>query len=287
MPVSSTSDTQTTAAVQAEFLRLLALIGCTGVYVDREARIEASIGSQWNVHIDRAATVAGNVFSMKGRVVLDRDATVLGDVDSAAPVTLEPGASFEGNIIDQSISVPVADIELPILANAPTGADATVSNNATINLSPGSYGKVELERGGTLALQSGIYNFAELQVERDSAIALDLKSGALVINVNERIDIGRNVVATVTMPRGDAAQAVLFQVTQGDVALGRDVQIPGTFLAPKGTISVDRGSSVEGALYAREVNIGRHVKFTGRPAESLLRKASAEWLGYENCSQGS
>ena len=275
-------DAPATASEQMQFLTRLAVIGCRSIYVDREARIEASIGSQWSVSIDREATIAGNIFNIEGEVLLDRDATVLGDVDAGGPVKLERGASYRGSIVDQSVSVPIASIALPVLPVSSTGTDVTVDNGATTNIPPGAYGNLELKRGGTIRLSSGAYQFEAINIERDSAMSLDSSAGPVFLNVNRQVTIGRDVAITASR---NAADSVLLQVAGGDVTVGRNVTFTGSILAPQGTISVDRESTFEGALYAADIKIGRSVRLTGNPSSSLLNQASGGWLGYEECSQ--
>jgi hypothetical protein len=148
----------------------------------------------------------------------------------------------------------------------PGSGDVKVEKDATLDLPPGAYGKLEVEEGATLNLSAGSYAFKRIDVKKDAVLNLDVGGGPIVVRVEENVDLHEGVVMNST----GAASDILFAVAGDHVQLKKEGLYLGTFVAPDGHIDVGEGAALSGALYGHKVELKKRATVEADPAIALF-----------------
>ena len=180
---------------------------------------------------------------------------------------MKSGATVGGAVTEFANVLPLPSITLVDLNISAGGSSVTVDKNATMNVEPGSYGRLVVKTGGTLTLTAGAYAFEKLDVDKDATLEFNLENGAVIIDVTGNVEFDKHVVMIVT---GGDASDILFRVNGDSVKLGKEGIILGTYVAPHADIEVEEDTQVTGALYGNEIQLKKHVSVTGAPAIELL-----------------
>ncbi|NND73700.1 MAG: hypothetical protein HKN44_01730 [Ilumatobacter sp.] len=226
----------------------------------------------FKVALDRTAVVTGNVAG--DTVLLNRASVVTGQV--AYNVLSDKGAvvgSFEG----PPLALPVFPT-LPPFEEAsvrPDADDVAVGVNATEFLAPGEHGAVTIAKGGTLILTGGEYHIRSLVAGRDASIEFE---GATDLKVAERFEMGQNgQVGPASGASIDASDIVVYvgAGNGGDggpggipasAHIGKAGDISANLYVARGTAQLDRDTSLNGSVIARDVVLNRNVAVTEQSA---------------------
>ena len=301
-----------TVKVIPRFASIVGLVGCNEVKVDKDSTINGSIGSQRKVEIKKDVHVTGDIIAVEEKAKIDKDSQVDGNIDAgddievdqdgviggnvtsgediklkknasvggdataAGEVNLASGASVGGTITEDAAVPALPEIPLPTLSINAGGADVEVDDGETLVLAPGSYGELEADKTSTLILSAGEYAFEKLEVSEGSTIHFDLSGGSVIINVVEEFELDKEVQMTAA---GGDASSILVQVQDDDVILKKEGTYLGTFLAPAGTIKLEKESTLTGMLVGEKVEIKEGCVVNGVVALDLLIEASAGWDG--------
>lgn len=192
-------------------------------------------------------------------------------------------ATVGGTITENAPSPVFNDVLLPGLGLVQVRPDIEVPRNQSLNLQPGTYGKLELKPGSTLELIAGTYHFEQIDAGSNSIFKPDVRDGSMIVNVLGNIATEQGVKFVPIAAPGDiAALKILIQTEGARVDLGRNTEVFGTILSPEAVIDVRQEVMVEGALYGRRVALGRNSTVVALPAVDLLTDASLRWLGFKN-----
>lgn len=193
-------------------------------------------------------------FSAVGEVTIRKRNTIEGDV-------LALSIDNDGEITGvQTSGTPADAVPLPVLAGFAHGAqDVEVAKHATVDLLPGAYGDVEINRDGTLQLHSGEYFLKSLEGLRRSKleILLNAEQDPVIINITTDLEFGREM--EMTSPAGEAVSSkVIFNCLQNrEVKIGRYARLLGSIIAPEAKVSSFKEIEFRGQIWAKAVEIGR------------------------------
>lgn len=242
---------------------------------DRESETTGRVSAGGAVSLNRDAAVGGTVDS-GGRVWLDRDART-GAIRADGAVSISRNARVEGPVSHggafwadrhATITGPVAEDSADARrwhgAARPTpdleagGPNHWVARHRTLDLAPGTYGSLSMDRATTLRLTAGAYDFSGVWLGREARIVADTAAGAVRINVAGDLTVDRQV-------RFDA-EADLFEVRAGrSIHVGRDSDIRASLIS-FGDASIDRDTVLGGQVYAdRSLWLDRGVHVLGTP----------------------
>ncbi len=234
------------------------------VKVEKDAEVVGSVIAGEKVTVEKNATVGQDVTSGDD-IKLKKNATVGGNATATGEVKLKSGASVGGDISEGVPFTPPVLLELPNVSVAAGSQKVEVEKNETLSLPPGAYEELKVEEGATLNLSAGEYTFYKIDVKKDVTLNFDVSGGPIVIGVKEDVDLHEGVV----MNSNGAASDILFQVGK-NVQLKENGVFLGTFVAPKGQISLHEGSTLTGAFYADKVELKKNTVVTPEPAIDLF-----------------
>lgn len=233
-----------------------------------EARVGGDVMAASDVELRKKAQVAGNL-TAGANARLKQDAAVAGDATAAGLVILEPGASVGGTISQGAAVPPMPPVTWPAVTLIAGGPDVIVAPRQSLALPPGVYGKLKVRDMAALTLSAGTYTFDQVLIGKQVTLNLDLSGGPILVDTVGAMDVVDRLQMTIVSAAGGPEQ-VLFRSTGSTVNLGPGGVYLGTFLAPRGGITVFADSKLIGALYGRTVWIHRNSRLVGRPAEALV-----------------
>lgn len=174
-----------------------------------------------NVNPVANLNILGNSWITAQTISLSSNTTV-GDVYTGTTPSFGSNAT-RGNILPLPAPMPVT----PCSPLVPGGTNITVSNNQTVNLTPGDYGTLYIGNRGVLSLAPGVYTFTQ-------------------INTAQNIDL-----VSVT---GNGSDVAVF--VAGNVAIGNNADVIANIAAPTSRVSIGNGSLVYGSIIGDVVGIG-------------------------------
>lgn len=236
------------------------------VRIGRDDEITGDVDAGDRVKIKDRSEVNGDVVAIAEDIRLRRDATVNGDATAGGQVLLRSGASVTGAIQENAVVLPPPPLTTVTLSLSAGGADVDIGRNQTRTLVPASYGVLRGRKGSTLELSSGTYEFQRFKVDRESTINLDLSGGPIIIDVIDRLRLGRRTRVVVTSAVGGAEDILVQFAGRRRGKIKRDSEVLGTFLAPDADLRVGRGTLLEGGIYGRKVKVHRRAEITANPA---------------------
>ena len=246
---------------------LLSIAGKT--HIHESARVLGSVNCGGDVDLDKLAVV-GRDIACGDDVMLKKDSLVQGDVTAADKVDLQKGATVLGTIAEEAEYQGFPEITFVELALEAGGDDVKVKKGCTLDLEPGAYGKLDVDKDATLRLVSGCYTFSSISVDKDACIDMDLTAGSLVVDVVEDVDMKEGVTMSASYAAGGSAGDILFLVQGKHVSLGAHGTFLGTFLGPDAAIDLLDESSLTGALYGKTVHLHKRSHVMANQALNLL-----------------
>lgn len=179
-----------------------------------------------------------------------------------------------GNV-HQPLSLPL-DVALPSAPSpGPGGPDIRVERGETLELPPGSYGEVAVDRDAMLVLTGGNYHLSALNLARDTQLRFREPA---IVKVAGRVTMKRHVNVGPTADAGDLDASDLRLATASvtppgllgssaaAVDVGRDSDVVATVEAPLGHVELGRDVAFRGSVAARWIVVGRGVDLTHVPA---------------------
>lgn len=215
-----------------------------------------AVYSRQNVNMHWQAKAWGDVAAWD-RVTLDSQAKVFGDVFAGNDVTL--GWQAKADATHDSLGVDAFNaLGLPALDLAASGAaDVTIGDQASLALTPGTYGDLSMNWKGALALSAGTYYFDSLYLGDQSRITLDTSAGDVLINVAG--DTSMQWKADVQRTGGGGAMFT----TGGTFNMASEVHFDASLLAG-GNVDLDWQSHIAGQVFAYgNVDVADQVKIHG------------------------
>ncbi|NDY94883.1 hypothetical protein [Wenzhouxiangella limi] len=240
---------------------------------------------------------AGNLGTGKDLQVLpyrgkpSEDLRIIGDLHIARDLQitqsvleadyLQLGRNFRGNgrgtnlILNGAKSVGsmcVSTFDKPSVssANIRRAPKIEVKEGTEINLPPGQYEEVMVERGGLLILSAGIYDVGSLRIEGDGAIVnFDVALGPINLNLNEWLMLPVRDLAFLV--ENGSTRDVLIDYSGRKPQIFRSSLVQATILAPLASLNFDEGTRLEGAVYANRVKFGPASSFSGHRFQEPLQ----------------
>jgi len=141
------------------------------------------------------------------------------------------------------------------------------------DLPPGTYRTVRVEPGAEVVLSSGVYSIDSLLVGEDGIVwldAYDLTGDDAVDPVAvtvRKLEVGRGAEFAIIDPFNASTRDVEITVLQnGRLKIPSNAVVRGTLLAPKAKVTFKEGSRLEGAVFAKSVQLdpGVEIEFHER-----------------------
>lgn len=220
--------------------------------ISSQAIVNGNVGSNTVDNLGAASIVNGSVLSTSV-IAMNSQARVAGNL-TAPTITYQDNTNTVQGVRSPGTPVAAIPIDAPTVTNGTTAM--TIARGVVTSLVPGSYGAINVQTGGTLRLQSGVYNLASLNLEPD-AVVIAIVSGAIVrVNIAGSANIGDR--STVMVNGGDASMLRFHTNTSSAVdgfRIGTDVNFRGIVSAPRGQIHVYSRSLIYGKLWGNVVTI--------------------------------
>ena len=138
----------------------------------------------------------------------------------------------------------------------------TVPEGGIESLTQGSYGKVKVEKNGTLELTSGTYFFEKLELKKEATLSVNLAAGAVEVNVLKKVKLDKK--AAVVLVSAGSAGSRLFTVNSLEnkkIELKQESVFLGTLIAPDAKVKIEKDAFFKGAISAEEIDVKKDVTF--------------------------
>lgn len=215
------------------------------------------IGSGGEVFIGESGEIYGDLFS-SGLLRFSAYVYVEGMVFAGGRVQMAPGVVINENLIRHPDAVP--DVSIPFQEGESGEDDITVYELDSDILSPGSYGEVFVEAGGTLELTGGTYSFLSLTLDDEARLEIN---DPTVITLEENFDFGRRsrVILDNNM---DVTEFEIYSASENPSRLRNLSEFHGIIYHPYGKLNLGtRAGTLEGAFFAKEVILARGTQLSG------------------------
>jgi len=214
--------------------------GAAGV----ELGVDAKVGNVWSA----ANVIANNGSRINGEVTAGGNLFLGSNAKVTGPVTLGQVPAFP---------------EFPELRRAfPTASKpVTLSNNAKVTLTPGSYRAVTVFSGSTLQLNAGDYYFESLQLEPQAVLKVVKTAGPVRVFVDKNLIYRGRLVQVPVGPSGFS----LGLKTKNQTFLESVFQ--GRFVAPNAQVVLGAGNALQflGEFAARSLELRPGVQVLASP----------------------
>jgi cytoskeletal protein CcmA (bactofilin family) len=239
------------------------------LYAHREIKIQGIADSYGNIGSNRKLTIGkgasgvivGSIQAL-GIIEVDGSITINGDVTTNARVDIDRGdLKVTGNISEGADLAPLA---LSSALFSARGRNVVVPKRESLDLEPGSYKKVELNRKAKIRLFHGDYYIRSFNTDRDAKIVVDLSEGPVTINVTKELDIAKRVEIQVT-GSGNGNGPTITYLGRRKIEIEKGAIFNGTLIAPRAKVKLDKGSTLYGAVYALQISLDNGVSFSPAP----------------------
>ena len=248
---------------------------------DKKIKIDGLLSSDGDMHsndkIDfhkgNPSLHTGNLTAV-GKVKIDKDHTIAGDVTAGGKIDLKGNAVVTGTV-NENTSVAVE--ALPVLSFSAGGDKVTVKKNQSQSLAPGSYGKVKVEKGGTLELSSGNYFFKELDLKDNTTLSIDVSAGPVTVNTVKKLHFHKNSEVDINSPIGSASRFVTFN-SMKKVDIHKGAKVLGSIIAPNDKVHLHKNVSFRGAICAKDIDVDKGGILLHHNSSGILPKIIAPIL---------
>lgn len=192
-----------------------------------------------SIDIDRGAYIGGDVYYNR----LDNEGTIAGTRN-------------------RPLALPVFSTLPPHLERAPATQVVTVPAGQTVDVAEGEYSILRVGPGGVARLTGNAYAFSNVTVGREGSVVC---AAACTIVVGGRVSLDRGSALGPASGTAVDASAVLLHVgsdSAGAVKIGRDSSVAANVFAPRAGVTLDRGTELIGAIFGRDIHIGRNSRLT-------------------------
>lgn len=267
-----------------EKLRDFAVYADKKVLMKEPALVKGSVGSNDAVEIQNGSNtlIAGDIRSLgavdvHGAVTVDYIFTnSLLNFGESGKVNGHP--YFELPMlkeVNEYVTPVMHGFELPALSIESNGPSLTITAKSTSKLpyilAPGEYGVVTVAAGAKVlfkSVESGQdYFFRDINIGEGATILFDVSTGALAVNVAHGMKIGKNVKMGFDRLNGSTRDINFNIASRGQISIGQNTQLIGTWLAPSASINLGPNSRLTGAVYSDMVKMetGSRVEFHEEP----------------------
>lgn len=228
---------------------------------DKKIMLDKMIQSQGDMHSNDEIDIK------KGPTTYISDIAAVGKIDIAKNITIEGDVTAGGELqLDKNVNITgfaqeyanVTAISLPSLSFGSGGNDIKVKKNKTKALSPGSYGKIEVEKKATLQLSSGEYFFEELKMKQMVKFEIDLATGPVTINVVKKVDMDKDVTMSISPLGENDSRYVVFNSLE-DIQVDKGSVLLGTLNAPFDKVQLKKDVYLRGSICSEEIDIDKDV----------------------------
>ena len=237
--------------------------------------------------LPRAKVLSGDVGANNdaGQVTFSPKAAVLDSVSRvmADKVRLLNGSQVydvfynhllnKGDILGNAytpLELPLVDALPAIPGSVSGGRSVYVSRNDTLTLEAGSYGAVFVNRGATLVLTGGVYNFSSVYMLENSQLVVE---APVEVRISTRLHTGKSVKIMPAESAADLTAADLQVIVTGrDQTRGRDQfkailigtrnELKANFYVPQGSLMIGSRTKATGAFLGEIVMIGDRVELS-------------------------
>ena len=221
------------------------------IMLDKMGRSDGDIHSNDKIDLKKGpATFSGDVTAV-GKIDIAKDVTIEGDVTAGDELQLDNNVTITGTATEFAS---VSSVALPSLSYSAGGNDVKVEKNQTQSLTPGSYGKVEVEENGTLQLSTGDYFFEELILKKEVNLEIDLATGPVTVNVERKIDMNMDVQMSLA-PLGESDSRYVTINSMEDMQIDKNSVLLGTFNAPLGKVHFKKDVNLRGSICSEEIDV--------------------------------
>lgn len=248
------------------------------------ALIKGSVGSNDAVEIQNGSNtlIAGDIRSLgtvdvHGAVTVDYIFTnMLLNLGDSGTVNGHPYFDLPMlKEVNEYVTPMMQGFELPALSIEADGPSLTITAKSAdkppYSLAPGNYGVVKVAAGAKVLLKSGEngqgYSFRDLNIEEGATILFDVSAGALAINVAHGMKVGKNVKMSFEYLNGSTRDVNFNIASRGQISIGQNAQLIGTWLAPSASITLGPNSRLTGAVYSDMIMMekGSQVEYHEEP----------------------
>lgn len=276
------------APAQAIEIEDIVIFATNSIEVERDGSVtgsvvvnNASAGPTLNpgdveLLVDQGGSIDGDVKA--DTADLRKNSSVSGDVQYNE--LLAASGSSQGSLTTPLV-FPV--VELPDFKSAvitDTAEDIAIGENGTATITPGDYGDITVDQGGSLVLDgAGVYHIRSI-VEVSSgggqcgsadpagpgaacrSLVYDPETEIRILN---RFDLGKN--AYIGNPSDPSGADVIFFVAGANATpnelpvvfhTGKDSTVFASVYAPNGTVIVDQDSTLNGTLLGKDVSVAKN-----------------------------
>lgn len=181
------------------------------------------------------------------------------------PPTLDASPAFEPlNNLTWTVRYPSTGTGAPIIANPPPSPPLPP-------LTPGQYGDVAVNSGGSLTIKSGTYYLRSLKFESNSTVTLDQADGPVILYVETDQLALRGAIKTVTNDPPDLAIIYL-----GTTAFSVETLFNGALVAPNTTATLRAVTGIHtGFFYAKDFQLlDAHARVQYRAPLPIVKAAN-------------
>jgi RHS repeat-associated protein len=211
-----------------------------------------AVGSNTLVRVGLDAKIDGDIVSGGNVELMDR-VEVQGEITCAGTYSYVESAPpiVSGNVTQ---SAPVTVVNIPVKSAISYGTtNFTVSSGQSVPIAPGSYKNLTVPGGATVTFTNGIYNFKSLTVADNGTILFDVPMDKTIqINVETTFELKNS--ATAKFPGKGYAPCVAIYTNAYSVNIGTEVTFNGILTAPNATVLIDSRTTIDGAIYARNIS---------------------------------
>jgi len=229
-------------------------------------KIAGNIGANEKVFVGMSAgwqtIVNGDIYS-KGNVSTSAEALINGNVYAKNGLTLGWEAKHNGEVFrehDYDFNIEKKQI--------PTSSSQDVSGKwrEKVVLSSGNYKDVSVKDGGSLQLSKGIYNLKTLSLNsNDLEINLNILAGENIqLNIQDSIHLGSGTKVTF-LGKKSPLSLKIYTNQAGDFIIPDHSEINAIITAPNAKVIVNSGAKVNGAIFAKEIEVKYGAVVNGVP----------------------
>ncbi len=223
----------------------------------KHERSEGPIHSNGKLQFKKGkpSTHEGDVTSVKD-IKIEADNTINGDVTAGGKVTIHAKATVNGSVTQNAS---VDKVDLPTLSFTAGGTDEPVAKGGTLNLPPGSYGVVTVNKGATLVLSGGEYFMETLDMKKSTTLEVDLSGGPVTVNVTEKFVMGKSSEVVLSTGTAGSLGFTLNSLQTKGLKLGNASRFLGSLVAPNATVTLSNDVQFLGQICAKTVNVKKGV----------------------------
>ncbi len=200
----------------------------------------ASISNRGNLltQIGSDAT-SGGILSVASVDLRDR-AHVVGSLTTHGGLTRGNQTTVSGPILlHTTVNLPPFPSLASVVFPPPASSPSFINPGPPVPLSPGSYGDVFVNSGGTLLLSSGDYYFLGLTINSSSTVRINDSTGSV------RIFVANTFAYRSSFQHTNGTLADVFVGYRGSQGTVIEAPFLGTFVAPNATVEMGTGNVME------------------------------------------